>query len=196
MRSKKEIPNCSECTFLKKGELDCLNKCKAQGFELLSFCYNSKQCKKLYSKKNNFKIEKDWMYKKYRCVVIMTSMGHKCGYVGITKKHFLYNKDYWSIPDFDVHGGITFSDGGKNSDYPIKSNLWWFGFDCAHASDAKDLSVVDNYIKEIEKKYPIGGILRSLNYCISECENLVDQLKLDNLNIDYNNKVKEFKNEN
>lgn len=28
---------------------------------------------------------------------------------------------------FQCHGGITFADGGENSNYPIGSDLWWFG---------------------------------------------------------------------
>ena len=36
---------------------------------------------------------------------------------------------------FDVHGGITFSSGGKASKYPVESDLYWFGFDCAHCND-------------------------------------------------------------
>ena len=34
---------------------------------------------------------------------------------------------------FQCHGGITYAGGGENSEYPIKSDLWWFGFDCGHA---------------------------------------------------------------
>ena len=34
---------------------------------------------------------------------------------------------------FQCHGGITYAGGGENSKYPIESDLWWFGFDCAHA---------------------------------------------------------------
>lgn len=40
---------------------------------------------------------------------------------------------------FQCHGGISYSGGGTNSNYPIKSDLWWFGFDCGHAGDKADL---------------------------------------------------------
>ena len=154
-------------------------------------------------------VEKDWIYRDLRCVVIMTSMGHRCGYVGLSKTHFLYGVEYneeikiseeakenfkksdigkrgiLSIFCFDgetitpgvffnVHGGITYAAG--SGDYPVKSDLWWFGFDCAHAGDAKDLSILSEDIKEIELKYPLGGELRTLEYCIYECESLADQL--------------------
>jgi len=154
-------------------------------------------------------VEKDWFYRDLRCVVIMTPAGHKCGYVGLSKTHFLYGVEYdeeikiseeakenlkksdigkrgiLSIFRFDgetitpeiffnVHGGITYAAG--SGDYPVESNLWWFGYDCAHAGDAKDLTVLSEERKEFELKYPLGGELRTLEYCISECESLADQL--------------------
>ncbi len=160
---------------------------------------------------SKFTIEKDWIHKDLRCVVMMSSMGHRCGYVGINELHPLYSVNYSDSPDilkdkleelknseigkrgaislfcwdgesvspsilFDVHGGITFSDGGKESKYPVESDLWWFGYDCAHCGDAKDLSVVNDTIKEIELKYPTGGTLRTLEYCVSECESLAEQI--------------------
>ena len=55
-------------------------------------------------------------------------------------------------------------------------DIWWFGYDCGHAGDAKDLRFVKKEIREIEEKFPIPGEIRSLNYCISECESLAKQL--------------------
>ncbi len=44
---------------------------------------------------NKFTVEKDWMSNSgYRCVVIMGSMGHRCGYVGIPSSHPLHGVDY------------------------------------------------------------------------------------------------------
>ena len=78
----------------------------------------------------SYKIEKDFMHNGYRCVVIMTDMGHRCGYVGVDNTHQFFGKDYSDtttkemidkIKDlFDVHGGITYSGGEK--DYPVESN--------------------------------------------------------------------------
>lgn len=58
---------------------------------------------------------------------------------------------------FNVHGGITFS-GGEGK-YPVKSDRWFYGFDCGHCDDHEP-----------------GG--RSLEYCVAECESLADQLAL------------------
>ena len=154
------------------------------------------------------KVEKDWIYENLRCVVVMTVLGHRCGYVGVPKNHSLYGKKYDEkieisefekqkfemseigkrgvIPFllreyitidtfFDVHGGITYADGESN--YPVESDLWWFGYDCAHSGDEKDLSVIDDELKDFFIKYPYpGGVIRTLEYCISECESLATQL--------------------
>ena len=164
-----------------------------------------------------YKVEQDWEYKGLRCVVVMTDIGHRCGYVGVDKDHPLYKVDYQShcaflksrweeaktgaiggrgiIPlvcwdgetvspeiVFDVHGGITYSRGAI--DYPVDSDLWWFGYDCAHAGDAKDLNAIEDKeirnkqsIKQIYERYHIAGdVVRSLGYCIEQCEKLADQL--------------------
>mgnify|MGYP000712850457 CR=1 FL=1 len=89
---------------------------------------------------------------------------------------------------FRCHGGITFADGGKNSSYPIESDLWWFGFDCVHCDDAKELELAyERFPKyresislqiEAEKKFHIDGlIVRTEQYVADECRNLAEQLK-------------------
>lgn len=160
------------------------------------------------------KIEKEFEHQGYKCVVIMTDMGHRCGYVGIPKKHPLYgvygSEEHKSLPAedlqqqevgkrgiiplvcfgakedkvyaspdvyFDVHGGITFSDGGLRA-LPDVKDLWWFGFDCAHAGDAPDLNKMNPKLREVYEKFPSKtDVVRTLKYCIQECKNLADQLK-------------------
>lgn len=154
----------------------------------------------------SFRVEKEWIYRGNTCVVIMSDFGYRCGYVGIDESHPLYGMKYSDyVPEslldkyreienkpvgkrgiidliccdmsnprigilFDVHGGITYS-GGKGK-YPIPSDLWWFGFDCDHFGDAKDLTEVAVPLVTTE----IGGTVRTLEYCISECESLSGQL--------------------
>lgn len=131
-------------------------------------------------------VERDWTTKSgHRAVVIMTSMGHRCGYVGIDKRHPLHGRDYSedcpelafpetesvgkrgliplicsngkASPDvvFDVHGGITYAGDGKGK-YPVPAKRWWFGFDCAHLDDTPARC--------------------DLGYCVNECESLSEQL--------------------
>lgn len=66
----------------------------------------------------------------------------------------------------DVHGGITFS-GQPHNDFPG----WWFGFDCAHAGDAR--------IKEDPcwPNFP-DDVVRTLDYVTAECESMARQLML------------------
>ena len=77
---------------------------------------------------------------------------------------------------FDVHGSITYSGDG---DYPISLDrpVWWFGFDCAHDGDAKELSHIDNSKSREMYAGFNGGIVRSKEYVMQECESLVNQLK-------------------
>jgi hypothetical protein len=77
---------------------------------------------------------------------------------------------------FSVHGGITYSGGGEQSNYPVESDLWWFGYDCAHFGDGKDLSVVSERERGFEMMYPTRGEVRTTEYCISECKSLAEQL--------------------
>jgi len=175
-----------------------------------------------------YMIEKIWEHKSNVCVVIMTDIGHRCGYVGINPDHPLYGEEYHSTPEsiqnlkeklvnspvgkrgvmdlltvdfekgvrigdlFDVHGSLTYSGGSPiypitvwvELRWPSRSsatfyfNPWWFGYDCAHSGDGKDLSVISESLREIHLRFPIlGEILRSLDYCISECESLSGQLE-------------------
>lgn len=79
---------------------------------------------------------------------------------------------------FDVHGSLTFSGNGCGQ-YPVPSDLWWFGYDCGHAGDGRSLA----YLQEMRERYPDGPIMwiddgefRSLEYCIEECESLAQQI--------------------
>lgn len=95
----------------------------------------------------------------------------------------LSDEDKYVTPEFyfDVHGSITYSGGDPN--YPIKSDLWWFGFDCAHCDDAPDLEAAREYGLMDDKTYAVylrnrlpNGTVRTLDYCIEECKRLAEQL--------------------
>lgn len=89
---------------------------------------------------------------------------------------------------FDVHGSLTFSDGGKDGKYPIESDLWWLGFDCGHCEDGIDLDKAIEYFPErkemimqrktIDETFGTyeGLEIRSQEYVENECRNLVDQI--------------------
>lgn len=177
--------------------------------------------KKYEDPEKRYIIEREFEHAGYKCVVTFGNLGHRCGYVGVSKKHPLYGKDYSEhlkinksdIGDrkvsgifpligacldedericieayFQCHGGITYAGGGDHSDYPIESDLWWFGFDCAHYGDADDLDrAIDlfpsrKYMyllkKRVTSRYPIdGAVIRTEEYVADECKKLAEQLK-------------------
>lgn len=80
----------------------------------------------------------------------------------------------------DVHGSLTYSRGGEGAKYPIPgTDLWWFGFDCAHCDDAKDFSIMDELTKEHYIKglrWCNGGTVRSKEYVEQHLRLLARQL--------------------
>jgi len=129
--------------------------------------------------------EKIWVCCGFKCVAMALESGHRCGYVGIPKRNHLYEFDYneSTFDSITVHGGLTYSAKNTN-DYPIvtKQKLWFFGFDCAHLGDKRDVTLMSESFKKSYLKYlgegaGEGGIIRSLEFVIEECESLARQLK-------------------
>ena len=135
-------------------------------------------------------VESDFEYNGLRCVVTFGMLGHRCGYVGVPKGNRFYGKSYMNIASMidygDCHGGLTYSSEEEKSKYPVKSDLWWFGFDCVHYGDGKDLDLAielfPNYreqltkIKEVEAMFPTDEIVRNKKYVEENCKSLADQL--------------------
>lgn len=69
---------------------------------------------------------------------------------------------------FDCHGGLTFSGAGAEG-YPIESEGWWFGFDCAHAGDG----ALEPFPEDLR---PLDGEQRTEDYVVAECERLAEQI--------------------
>lgn len=80
------------------------------------------------------------------CLIVRNSecTGALCGYVGVPPGHPLHGKSYNDV-EVSVHGGLTFADkcrpeaddGGicHVADPGEPDDVWWLGFDCAHAMD-------------------------------------------------------------
>ena len=79
------------------------------------------------------------------CLAVRTPrMGNWCGYVGVTREHPDFGKEYDDV-DVDVHGGLTYAAAcqGDNKEHGIchvvgpgeDDAVWWFGFDTAHCGD-------------------------------------------------------------
>jgi len=126
-------------------------------------------------------VEKDFEYKGFRCIVTFGYLGTRYGYVGVSKDNECYECDYINL-DVDCHGGLTYSGGGTGSEYPVKSDLWWFGFDCNHCYDGRDIKLA---IKEFPKysdalltmaAFKAGLPVRSTEYVSQSCRGIVDRL--------------------
>lgn len=125
--------------------------------------------------------EKDWTTDAgLRAVVVIHPAGHRCGYVGVPRGNPSHGKGYEDI-GADVHGGLTYSGGGKT--YPVESEgLWWFGYDCAHLGDKRDPELMSGAYRKMHDKglFTVmsfeGDTVKTLEYCVSECESLAKQL--------------------
>lgn len=122
----------------------------------------------------SFKEEKSWITQAgLPAVVAWVNDSHRCGYVKLTKDSIFYGITderevhptiHKSINDLDVHGGVTYFDTPNWADSKEEDSNFFVGFDCAHAGDATSYNTTK-------------GILRSLEYCIEECESLAKQLR-------------------
>lgn len=86
------------------------------------------------------------------CLIVRNGegSGSLCGYVGVPASHLYHGSDYNKV-DVEVHGGLTFASGCGHGDNPARGvchipgagepdDVWWFGFDCAHAWDVRPAS--------------------------------------------------------
>jgi hypothetical protein len=126
------------------------------------------------------------------CIAKRNRMGAWCGYVGVPPGHPWHGVppghpwhgiDY-NDPDIDVHGGLTYANscspeiGICHVPRPGEpEDLWWLGFDCAHAWDVvpsllstRIRTVVGDLLDFPENRY------RDLGYVRSECASLASQV--------------------
>ena len=95
------------------------------------------------------------------CMIVRGPLGALCGYVGVGPDHPNHGKSVWydeGGPSVDVHGGLTFSakcdEEGTICHVPQPgriTDVWWFGFDCAHAWDlVPRMTYMEGTYKDIE----------------------------------------------
>lgn len=78
------------------------------------------------------------------CLIVRNQIGGLCGYVGVPPEHPFHGTDYEHVEVY-VHGGLTYAASCQSGDESTNvchipevgrpDNVWWFGFDCAHAFD-------------------------------------------------------------
>ena len=84
-------------------------------------------------------------------------LGHLCGYITVGADHPWHALSYDEV-DADVHGGLTYSEGGKH------------GFDCAHAGD---LVPKMNHLANDDS----GDTYKGMSYVVGELIKLARQAK-------------------
>ena len=132
------------------------------------------------------------------CMIDRKELGIFCGYVGVPESHPWHGKHYshplgacteYCSEDvhschcidakLEAHGGVNFSDhcspdatessGVCHIVEPGDAdNIWWFGFDCAHAGDLCPGSFSLRFLQD--------GIYRDLSYVRAEVTHLAAQL--------------------
>ena len=129
-----------------------------------------------------YEVEREWDHDGLACVALSHVAGHRCGYVGVPSEHPLFGLNYdeiYSKFNIDVHGGLTFSGPGNDPDgFPSKREQWFFGFDCAHVGDAKDLTIMNDEYRRAFVTCPMidRGTIKTTEFVIRECISLANQL--------------------
>ena len=130
----------------------------------------------------------------FACLLHRNRMGAWCGYVGVAPWHPYHGKGYDDIESdyiggefiggVDVHGGLTYAGACEPPLCHIPApgeveELWWFGFDLAHAGDK--VPVMLKYERDIpdwpESKYDRMDIYRNVAYARMETTQLARQLR-------------------
>jgi len=77
-----------------------------------------------------------------------------------------------------VHGGLTFSQEGDGKSWD--KDLWWLGFDCAHAGDLVPgiRTLLDKEGHYMRGRIGITEVYRSISYVVKETEHLAEQLTI------------------
>lgn len=129
-------------------------------------------------------VEKLFVYRGFPCLVVMTDMGHRCGYVGVGDQHPLFGVNYDDITIL-CHGGLTY--GGFMDD--MDPQTYWLGFDCAHFGDGKDLESCERlfadkpdilesirFIVKMWNGLSNHDTIWTLDMVMDECKHIVDQM--------------------
>lgn len=131
-------------------------------------------------------LERGGIYHGYYYAILAMNRGYRCGYVRVPPEHPCHGKYYGDVEGIEVHGGLTF---GANEGHPLWKDCKFpcggtmFGFDCNHAWDAPDPSLMPNYDKDkhIAETLMLGyergdAVIRTAVYVERECKNLIEQL--------------------
>lgn len=142
------------------------------------------------------------------CLIVRGPHGALCGYVGVRPGHPWHGQHYDDVgltgakpdtydPDWypDAHGGLTFAGPCQPHEKPEEGichipregdtdDIWWLGFDCAHAGDKSGMAWEVHYPDElkadlaaIKARYPgvRDDVYRDIAYVTAEVTKLAAQ---------------------
>lgn len=119
------------------------------------------------------------------CLIVRNHYGALCGYVGVPRTHPWYGQKYDDVDEQlgddeneegdSPHGGLTFAGScGEKICHEVEpgedDDVWWLGFDCAHAFDLVPGMGRDYYPDDVV-------VYRDVAYVTAECEKLAALLR-------------------
>lgn len=123
---------------------------------------------------------KEWQSRGFPCLARRNIMGAWCGYVAVPPGHPWHGKDIYGV-DVNVHGGPTYAAACDGEDICHKpppgepDDVWWIGFDCAHAGDLiPGLAFEKRVFADFSALFP-NFAYRDLAYVCAEVESLAEQ---------------------
>ena len=122
-----------------------------------------------------YKIEVHKKYKHYEYCVVVSGIGHRCGYVKTEEYDIAYEKHYDDLHDsITCHGGLTYS---SNTTFD-GSEGYWIGFDCAHLGDSPDPELMDEENKLYSDYFNVlkRGTIRSKDFCVDWCKSMIEDI--------------------
>jgi hypothetical protein len=114
--------------------------------------------------------------------------GHWCGYATVPPGHPLHGKSYHEV-DIRAHGGLNYANECEGDVCHVPApgepdDVWWFGFDCAHAGDFSpgleaELLSIPKIVEMRRHKYRDlirDDVYRDMHYVRRQTERLAEQL--------------------
>ena len=135
-------------------------------------------------------IEKEFTYNGFNCVVTLSELGYRCGYVQIPIEHPLYDMPFQVINDSkELFTQLSYA----GSTFPKDGYGYWIGFTCDDRKSKPDVEKVKEIFGDkpmvltflnMQKIsfYPKDGEVRTVEYVTDKLKTLVNEV------IDYGNR--------
>jgi hypothetical protein len=99
-------------------------------------------------------------------IIMNNGLQFRCGYVRLQLDHPWVAQEVGEI-EVDVHGGLTWAERDEDG--------YWIGFDCAHAGDAPDRSLLKRGSDYAWPSFTGLGTVKNQEYVKAELEKLCEQ---------------------